>query len=73
MANDSFAAFSGTNILNGSISSENATSEIKNKGTLILNADNSGYTGTYTQESGQTDVNASSTFFGGETTITDGV
>ena len=73
MANNSFADFSGTNILNGSISSENATSEIKNKGTLILNADNSGYTGTYTQESGQTDVNASSTFFGGETTITDGV
>ena len=73
MANDSFADFSGTNILNGSISSENATSEIKNKGTLILNADNSGYTGTYTQESGQTDVNESSTFFGGETTIADGV
>ena len=73
MANDSFADFSGTNILNGSISSENATSEIKNKGTLILNADNSGYNGTYTQESGQTDVNASSTFFGGETTIADGV
>lgn len=73
MANDSFADFSGTNTLNGSISSENATSEIKNKGTLILNADNSGYTGTYTQESGQTDVNASSTFFGGETTIADGV
>ena len=73
MANDSFADFSGTNILNGSISSENATSEIKNKGTLILNADNSGYTGIYTQESGQTDVNASSTFFGGETTIVDGV
>ena len=73
MANDSTAAFSGTNILNGSISSENATSEIKNKGTLILNADNSGYTGTYTQESGQTDVNESSTFFGGETTIADGV
>ena len=73
MANDSAADFSGTNTLNGSISSENATSEIKNKGTLILNADNSGYTGTYTQESGQTDVNASSTFFGGETTIADGV
>ena len=73
MANDSTANFSGTNILNGSISSENATSEIKNKGTLILNADNSGYTGTYTQESGQTDVNESSTFFGGETTIADGV
>lgn len=73
MANDSTADFSGTNILNGSISSENATSKIKNKGTLILNADNSGYTGTYTQESGQTDVNASSTFFGGETTIADGV
>lgn len=73
MANDSAAVFSGTNTLNGSISSENATSEIKNKGTLILNADNSGYTGTYTQESGQTDVNASSTFFGGETTIADGV
>lgn len=73
MANDSAAVFSGTNTLNGSISSENATSEIKNKGTLILNADNSGYTGTYTQESGQTDVNASSTFFGGETTIVDGV
>lgn len=73
MANDSTADFSGTNTLNGSISSENATSEIKNKGTLILNADNSGYTGTYTQESGQTDVNASSTFFGGETTIADGV
>ena len=73
MANDSAADFSGTNTLNGSISSENATSEIKNKGTLILNADNSGYTGTYTQESGQTDVNASSTFFGGETTITNGV
>lgn len=73
MANDSIADFSGTNTLNGSISSENATSEIKNKGTLILNADNSGYTGTYTQESGQTDVNASSTFFGGETTIADGV
>lgn len=73
MANDSAAVFSGTNTLNGGISSENATSEIKNKGTLILNADNSGYTGTYTQESGQTDVNASSTFFGGETTIADGV
>lgn len=73
MANDSAADFSGTNTLNGSISSENATSEIKNRGTLILNADNSGYTGTYTQESGQTDVNASSTFFGGETTIADGV
>lgn len=73
MANDSAAVFSGTNTLNGSISSENATSKIKNKGTLILNADNSGYTGTYTQESGQTDVNASSTFFGGETTIVDGV
>ena len=74
MANNSAAHFiSGTNTLNGSISSENATSEIKNKGTLILNADNSGYTGTYTQESGQTDVNASSTFFGGETTIADGV
>lgn len=73
MANDSTADFSGTNTLNGSISSENATSEIKNKGILILNADNSGYTGTYTQESGQTDVNASSTFFGGETTISDGV
>ena len=73
MANDSAAVFSGTNTLNGSISSENATSKIKNKGTLILNADNSGYTGTYTQESGQTDVNASSTFFGGETTIADGV
>ena len=73
MANDSTADFSDTNTLNGSISSENATSEIKNKGTLILNADNSGYTGTYTQESGQTDVNASSTFFGGETTIADGV
>lgn len=74
MANDSAAHFiSGTNTLNGSISSENATSEIKNKGTLILNADNSGYTGTYTQELGQTDVNASSTFFGGETTIADGV
>ena len=73
MANDSTANFSGTNTLNGSISSENATSKIKNEGTLILNADNSGYTGTYTQESGQTDVNASSTFFGGETTIADGV
>lgn len=73
MANDSTADFSGTNTLNGSISSENATSEIKNKGILILNADNSGYTGTYTQESGQTDVNESSTFFGGETTIADGV
>lgn len=73
MANDSTADFSDTNTLNGSISSENATSKIKNKGTLILNADNSGYTGTYTQESGQTDVNASSTFFGGETTIADGV
>lgn len=73
MANDSTADFSGTNTLNGSISSENATSKIKNKGILILNADNSGYTGTYTQESGQTDVNASSTFFGGETTIADGV
>lgn len=73
MANDSAAVFSGTNTLNGSISSENATSEIKNKGILILNADNSGYTGTYTQESGQTDVNESSTFFGGETTIADGV
>lgn len=73
MANDSAAVFSGTNTLNGSISSENATSEIKNKGTLILNADNSGYTGTYTQELGQTDVNESSTFFGGETTIADGV
>ena len=73
MANDSAADFSGTNTLNGSISSENATSEIKNKGTLILNADNSGYTGTYTQESGQTDVNASSTFFGGETTIANGI
>lgn len=73
MANDSTADFSGTNTLNGSISSENATSKIKNKGTLILNADNSGYTGTYTQESGQTNVNASSTFFGGETTIADGV
>lgn len=73
MANDSTADFSGTNTLNGRISSENATSKIKNKGTLILNADNSGYTGTYTQESGQTDVNASSTFFGGETTIADGV
>lgn len=73
MANDSAAVFSGTNTLNGSISSENATSKIKNTGTLILNADNSGYTGTYTQESGQTDVNASSTFFGGETTIADGV
>lgn len=73
MANDSAADFSGTNTLNESISSENATSKIINKGTLILNADNSGYTGTYTQESGQTDVNASSTFFGGETTIADGV
>lgn len=73
MANDSAADFSGTNTLNGSISSENAISEIKNKGTLILNADNSGYTGTYTQESGQTNVNESSTFFGGETTIADGV
>ena len=73
MANNSAADFSGTNTLNGSISSENATSKIINKGTLILNADNSGYTGTYTQESGQTDVNASSTFFGGETTIADGV
>lgn len=73
MANDSAADFSDTNTLNGSISSENATSKIKNKGTLILNADNSGYTGTYTQESGQTDVNESSTFFGGETTIADGV
>ena len=73
MANDSTADFSGTNTLNGSISSENATSKIKNKGTLILNADNSGYTGTYTQESGQTDVNESSTFFGRETTIADGV
>lgn len=73
MANDSAADFSGTNTLNGSISSENATSKIKNNGTLILNADNSGYTGTYTQESGQTDVNESSTFFGGETTIADGV
>lgn len=73
MANDSAAAFSGTNTLNGSISSENATSKIKNTGTLILNADNSGYTGTYTQESGQTDVNESSTFFGGETTIAGGV
>ena len=73
MANDSFADFSDTNTLNGSISSENATSKIKNKGTLILNADNSGYTGTYTQESGQTDVNENSTFFGGETTIADGV
>ena len=73
MANDSTAVFSGTNTLNGSISSENATSKITNKGILILNADNSGYTGTYTQESGQTDVNAPSTFFGGETTIADGV
>ena len=73
MANDSTADFSDTNTLNGSISSENATSKIKNKGTLILNADNSGYTGTYTQESGQTDVNESSTFFGGETTIAGGV
>lgn len=73
MANDSTADFSDTNTLNGSISSKNATSKIKNKGTLILNADNSGYTGTYTQESGQTDVNESSTFFGGETTIADGV
>lgn len=73
MANDSAADFSGTNTLNGSISSENATSKIINKGTLILNADNSGYTGTYTQESGQTDVNDSSTFFGGETTIANGV
>ena len=72
MANDSTADFSGTNTLNGSISSENATSEIKNKGTLILNADNSGYTGTYTQESGQTDVNYSSKFFEGSSKISGG-
>lgn len=65
MANDSTADFSGTNTLNGSISSENATSEIKNKGTLILNADNSKYVGKYNQTGGSTIVNKTGKLFAG--------
>ena len=73
MANGSSADFSGTNILNGAVSSENSNSTINNNGRLILNADNSGYTGIYNQIAGQTDVNISSTFFNGETTIKNGI
>lgn len=61
----------GENTINSLISGKGFIENTNSK--LVLNADNSGYTGTYTQESGQTDVNASSTFFGGETTIADGV
>lgn len=67
MANDSFADFSGTNILNGSISSENTNSTIINNGILNLNSDNSGYNGKYTQNSGITNVTG--TFFDGNSEI----
>ncbi len=61
----------GENTINSSISGEGTIENTNSK--LVLNGDNSKYTGTYTQNSGQTDVNEGSKFFGGETTITNGV
>lgn len=61
----------GENTINSSISGKGLIENSNSK--LVLNGDNSKYTGTYTQNSGQTDVNESSTFFGGETTITNGI
>ena len=69
MANDSTANFSGTNTLNGSISSENANSTIINNGILNLNSDNSGYSGKYTQNSGSGITNVTGTFFNGNSEI----
>ena len=61
--------FAGNNTINGNISGLN-TSSIANNGTLNLNGDNSGYLGTFTQNSGITNV--SNKFFGGTSTINGG-
>ena len=70
MANNSSADFSGTNVINSNISSENANSTITNNGVLDLNADNSGYTGEFTQNTGVTNVTG--TFFNGDSKIQSG-
>lgn len=70
MANNSSADFSGTNVINSNISSENANSTITNNGVLDLNGDNSGYTGEFTQNTGVTNVTG--TFFNGDSKIQSG-
>lgn len=60
--------FSNTNNINSSIS---GTGSIKNEGTLNLNGDNSGFTGTFKQTAGITNV--ADKFFGGTSTITNGI
>lgn len=70
MANNSSADFSGTNVINSNISSENANSTMTNNGVLNLNGDNSGYTGKFTQNTGVTNVTG--TFFNGDSKIQSG-
>lgn len=70
MANNSSADFSGTNVINSNISSENANSTITNNGVLDLNRDNPGYTGEFTQNTGVTNVTG--TFFNGDSKIQSG-
>lgn len=60
--------FSNTNNINSNIS---GSGSIKNEGTLNLKGDNSNYTGTFEQTAGTTTV--SDKFFGGTSTITDGI
>lgn len=57
----------GNTTVSGNISGK---SDITNKGTLTLTGDNSGHTGTFTQESGKTTIEG--IFFGGNSTIKDG-
>ncbi len=57
----------GTNTIASNIAGEGT---IINQGTLNTSGDNSGYTGTYTQEAGTTTVTG--TFFGGNSTVENG-
>ena len=74
-SNDIYQAGNGNTTLKGNNeinSSIRGTGTITNEGTLTLTADNSDYTGSYTQKSGATNVEDGSKFFGGESTIENG-
>ena len=60
----------GTNNIGGDIS---GTGTVANNGTSVFAGDNSGFTGTFTQDSSTAETTVTGTFFGGTSTIEDGI
>lgn len=65
------AGEAGSVTLNGGVAGEGVINK-SGSGTLILNGDNSDYTGTFTQTAGKTTVNDGVKFFNGETVLNSG-